>query len=148
MPLSVYVDAGQGWELQHQVYAVGPMLYRDIVVPLDLEDIGDSPLKVRLKTGHKFWELDKVAMDYTPNIEMTKIAVTPNSAIDNYGKDVAELMAQRDQNYYVQSEVGDWVNLQYESPDMQDEARTVFIRNTGYYIYKRQYIGRPDFEEL
>ncbi|MDH3698463.1 MAG: hypothetical protein OEQ81_07340, partial [Flavobacteriaceae bacterium] len=148
MPLSVYVDTGKGWQLQEQVYAVGPMLYRDIVVPLDLEDVGEDELKVRLKTGHKFWEVDKVAIDYSPTIEMTKIAVAPHKAIDHLGNDVAEKMAERDQDYYVQEEVGNRVNIQYQSPPMEQEARTVFLRNTGYYIYKRAYVGRPDFKEL
>ena len=148
MPLSVYVDTGKGWQLQQQVYAVGPMLYRDLVVPLDLEAVGDAPLKIRLKTGHKFWEIDYVGMDYTPNIEITKIELAPKYAVDNYGEEVAAKLAQPDDTYYIQSEVGDRVDIQYESPAMQDESRTVFLRNKGYYIYKRDYIGRPDFEEL
>jgi hypothetical protein len=148
MPLSVYVDTGQGWELQHQIYAVGPMMYRDLVVPLDVAGAGDHPLKVRFQTGFQFWEVDQVAVDYTPDVEMRRTSVEPVYALDNYGKDMADKMALRDGVYYVQKEVGDRVDIEYESPAMQGEARTVFLKNTGYYLYKRAFPGKPDFAEL
>ena len=31
---------------------------------------------------------------------------------------------------------------------MQDEQRTVFLKNTGYYTYIREFSGEPDFGEL
>jgi len=148
MPLSVYVDSGQGWALQHQVNAVGPMMYRDLVVPLDLAEVGDGPVKVRLKTGHQFWEIDRVAIDYTWDMELPKKALTPAEAIDNYGMDVSGKMERADKEYYIQKEIGDRVDIQFRSPPMQDESRTVFLRNKGYYIYKRSYNGEPDFDKL
>jgi len=148
LPLSVYVDTGSGWELQHKVYAVGPLKFQEIALPVDLAGVGDAPLKVRLETGFMFWELDQVAIDYSEDVPLQKIRVLPYSATDNYQRDVGALLEKPDQKYLTQSEVGDWVEIRYQSPPRQAEARTVFIRNKGFYTYKRDFEGSPDFAEL
>ncbi|MDX1314257.1 MAG: hypothetical protein R3356_02040, partial [Eudoraea sp.] len=148
LPLSVYLETGGEWKLQHTINAVGPMHFRDIVLPLDLEEVGDSPVKIKLETGFMFWEVDKVAMDYTENVSMIKKDLVPYTAIDNHGVDAADLLGARDKAYLTQQEVGDWVQIEYQSPPMQHESRTVFLKNTGYYTYKREFTGSPDFEEL
>ena len=148
MPLSVYVNTGRGWELQQQINAVGPMMYRDLVVPLDISDVGDGPLKVKLQTGFQFWEVDQVAVDYSPDVGMIRTSIAPVSAMDNYGKDASEQLARQDGDYYVQKEVGDRVDIHYESPPMQGAARTIFLKNRGYYLYKRAYTGKPDYAAL
>ncbi len=148
LPLSVYVDTGSGWELQHKVYAVGPLKFQEIALPVDLEGVGDAPLKVRLETGFMFWELDQVAIDYSEDVPLQKTRVLPYSATDNYQRDVGALLEKPDQKYLTQSEVGDWVEIRYQSPPRQAEARTVFLRNKGFYTYKRDFEGSPDFAEL
>ncbi len=148
LPLSVYVDAGNGWELQHTVYAVGPLKFQEIALPLTFAATGDAPLKVRLKTGFMFWELDKVAIDYSEDLPLNKIQVLPYSATDNYRQDARELLEKPDQRYLTQSQVGDWVEIRYQSPPRMGEARTVFLRNKGYYTYNRDFVGSPDFGEL
>ena len=148
LPLSVYIDAGNGWELQHKVYAVGPLKFQEIALPVNLSGVGNEPLKVRLETGFMFWELDKVAIDYSENLAWDKTRVLPYSATDNYEREVGALLERPDQKYLTQSEVGDWVEIRYQSPPRQGEARTVFIRNKGFYTYKRNFEGVPDFAEL
>ncbi len=148
LPLSVYVDTGSGWELQHKVYAVGPLKFQEIALPVDLEGVGDAPLKVRLETGFMFWELDQVAIDYSDDVPLKKTRVLPYSATDNYQRDVGALLEKPDQKYLTQSEVGDWVEIRYQSPPRQAEVRTVFLRNKGFYTYKRDFEGSPDFAEL
>ena len=77
LPLSVYVNTGNGWVLQHKVYAVGPLKFQELVLPIDLSGLGDDPLKIRLETGFMFWELDKVAIDYSDNLHVQKTEVFP-----------------------------------------------------------------------
>lgn len=148
LPLSVYVNKGDKWELQHTVYAVGPLKFQEIVLPIDLSALGDEPLKIRLETGFMFWELDKLGVDYSENLPIHKIEVLPGYAVDNYQRDVSRLLEQPDQKYLTQTEVGDWVEIRYQSPPEQGEDRTVFLRNRGYYTYVRDFKGDPDFAEL
>ena len=148
LPLSVYVDTRSGWGLQHTVYAVGPLKFQEIALPVTFSGVGDAPLKVRLKTGFMFWELDKVAIDYSADLPLKKTRVLPYSATDNYRQNVKTLLEKPDQHYLTQSEVGDWVEIRYQSPPREAEARTVFMRNKGFYTYKREFEGSPDLVEL
>ena len=148
LPLSVYADTGRGWVLQQQVYAVGPLKFQELVVPIALEGLGDRPARIRLQTGFMFWEIDKVAMDYSENIPLKKTEVFPYRAVDNYDRDARELLAGSDRKYLTQEQVGDWVEIQYQSPPVKGEKRTAFLRNRGYYNYIRDFSGEPDFTEL
>ena len=148
LPLSVYVNTGNGWVLQHKVYAVGPLKFQELVLPIDLSGLGDDPLKIRLETGFMFWELDKVAIDYSDNLHVQKTQVFPYSAIDNYHRNVRKHLQKPDRIYLTQTEVGDWVEIKYQSPPKQSEKRTIFLRNKGYYTYIRDFEGDPDFAAL
>jgi len=148
LPLSVYVDAGLGWELQHKVYAIGPMKFQEIALPITFSGAGDGPLKVRLETGFMFWEIDQASIDYSEDTPLTKTEAVPYSAIDNYRQNVRQLLEKPDQQYLTQGAVGDWVEIRYQSPPRQGEARTAFLRNKGYYTYIRDFVGSPDFGEL
>ena len=148
LPLSVYVDRGNGWELQHKVYAVGPLKFQEIVLPMDLSGSSNDLLKVRLETGFMFWEVDKIAMDYSEQVPFKKVEAKPSIAVDNYNRNVTDLLSNPDQAYLTQYEVGDWVEIQYQSPPRNAQARTIFLRNQGYYTYVRDFKGDPDFAEL
>jgi hypothetical protein len=148
LPLSVYVNKRGEWELQHTVNAVGPLKFQEIVLPIDLATLGDEPLKIRLQAGFMFWELDKIALDYSENLPLHKVEVMPGYAVDNYHRDVSQLLQKPDQKYLTQTEVGDWVEIRYQSPPNAGEGRTVFLRNRGYYTYVRDFKGDPDFAEL
>lgn len=148
LPLSVYIDRGNGWELQQEIPAVGPLQYQDIAVPLELSGLGDAPLKVRLQTGFMFWDIDQAVIDYSKNSPLAISEIKPSAARDNHGQDAVTELSASDQNYLTQSEVGDWVEVRYQSPSIQGESRTVFLKNKGFYTYKRNYQGTPDFGEL
>jgi hypothetical protein len=130
------------------VYALGPLKFQEIALPVNFSGLGNEPLKIRLETGFMFWEVDKVAIDYSEDLPLTKARVLPYSAIDNYQLDARELLEQADQKYLTQREVGDWVEIRYQSPPRQGEARTVFLKNKGFYTYIRDFVGAPDFGEL
>ena len=148
LPLSVYLKTSAGWELQHEINAVGPIKYRDIALRIDLENAAEGPVQIRLKTGFMFWEVDRAAFDQSNDLVLEKTIVTPDSATDHHGRNVAGLLATADRDYFTQEEVGDRAHILYKSPTKMDEERTVFLRSTGYYTYKRDYQGTPDFSEL
>ena len=117
-------------------------------MPLKLDGLGDAPLKVRLQTGFMFWEIDQASVDYSVNSPLTVTELSPHKATDHYGKNVKNLLGESDQKYLTQSEVGDWAELRYQSPPLKGERRTLFLRNKGFYTYKRNYKGAPDIAEL
>jgi hypothetical protein len=148
LPLSVYMGTEAGWELQQQIPAVGPMAYRDIVVPINIEKKPEGPVRIRLETGFMFWELDRVALDISETTPTKLQTVYPKLALDQNGRDVSDLLMFRDAQYLTQTEVGNKVTVSYKSPPRMDESRSVFLKSTGYYTYIRDYDGIPNFTEL
>lgn len=148
LPLSVYLETEEGWQLQQQIPAVGPMAYRDIAVPLKINQRVEGPVRIRLETGFMFWELDRVALDLSEELPLKLQTIYPKMALDQNARDVSDLLMYRDGEYLTQAEVGNTVTVIYKSPPMQDKNRSVFLKNTGYYTYIRDYDGIPDFTEL
>ncbi len=148
LPLTVYVSTATGWVKQAEVPAMGPLAFRDIVIPLDLDNTTAGPVQVRLQTGFKFWDLDRAAIDYSENSCVSSVVVVPDSALDDSGREVGEDLAQRDGRYVTQDRVGSVVSVEYPVPPRSDTGRSVFLENAGFYTYLRDYSGTPDVSEL
>ncbi len=149
LPLSIYIEKENGWELQEEINAVGPLAQRNLVIPLDLSGINSKTVKLKLETGFMFWEVDQLGMDYSENRPVTVSHLKPSKAIDETGKDVAHLLREADQNYFTQSKNGSKVVVTFASgAENPDKKRSVFIKNKGYYNYIRNYKGVPDIDYL
>ena len=142
IPLSVYIKANNEWQLVERINTVGPMAMRDIVVPLKLNQVIGDKLQVKLETGFMFWEVDYVGVDFTKNVELQTEYIDPSEAIDQHGKDVTKLLAEADQNYFVQPEIGDEVVVHFPIKESNNGLnQSFFLKNRGYYNYIRDYKG-------
>ncbi|WP_223034709.1 hypothetical protein [Hanstruepera marina] len=149
IPLSVYIQTNKGWELVDLINSVGPMAYRNIVVPIDLKDIETDKLKIKLETGFMFWEVDYVGIDYSKNIPLQLQYLEPVTAITQDGDNVRELLSHADRNYFVQPEIGDQVEVLFKYNALTSKSKkSFFLKNRGYYNYIREYKGQPDFNKL
>lgn len=149
IPLSVYMKTKGEWKLVEQIQTVGPLAFRDLVVPLDLGDIREEKVVVKLETGFMFWEIDRAGMDFSENIQMTEVVLEPSFAIDEKGEDVTELLRRTDHQYLIQPEVGNEVIVSFKyKPENHTGSATAFLKNRGYYTYIRDYKGLPKFAEL
>lgn len=149
IPLSVYKNTKKGWKLIERISTVGPMAMRDLVVPIDMDDVEGDSIEIKLETGFMFWEVDYVAMDFSENLDLNFEYIDASKAIDQDGKDVTVLLAKADSIYFVQPNIGDEVLVNFPAPENQDGLEhSIFLKNRGYYNYKRNYKGVPDFEKL
>lgn len=150
IPLSVYIKNGTDWELVEKINSVGPLATRDIAIPIDLSEIKGKKVEVKLVTGFMFWELDYIGIDYTPNSEVEIRTLDLESAIDQDGNDVANLLLNADGEYFIQPNMRDEVVVSFRaSADARGpQATSVFLKNKGYYNYIRDYRGIPDREKL
>ncbi len=147
IPLSVYKETNSGWELVDRINPLGSLSQRDVVIPLELSNILEDKVTLKLETGFMFWELDYAAIDYSRNTPVKVSYATPQSVIDQDNNDVTYLLTEADQNYHIQREIGNEIEVIFESPESKDPSlneRTVFLKNRGYYIYIRDYDGIPD----
>lgn len=149
IPLSIHLKTKHGWQLVDQIKTVGPMAMRDIAILIDLKDVNGDMVQIKLETGFMFWEVDYVGMDFSENIDLSINHIYPSEAIDQNGKNVTTLLLERDGIYFTQPNIGDEVVVKFPVKDYNLElAQTVFLKNRGYYNYKRDYKGVPDFEKL
>ncbi|TNJ44680.1 hypothetical protein KFZ70_01480 [Tamlana fucoidanivorans] len=149
IPLSVYLKTDKGWQLVQNINTVGPMATRDIVVSIPLDDVYKETIQIKLETGFMFWEVDYVAIDYSENERLISEYLKPNSAINQKGKDITELLKYKDANYLVQPNIGDEVTVSFQTHRHNKEAKeSLFLLSRGYYNYIRDYKGVPDFERL
>ncbi len=149
IPLSVYIKTVNGWELIDKINTVGPMAYRDIAIPLDLNKIAGDKVIIKLETGFMFWEVDYVGIDYSDNLKLDVNYISPSSAIDGNNIDVTQLLSKQDNSFFVQPNVGDEVIVSFKTNVTNSETnKTLFLKNRGYYNYIRDYDTEPNFQKL
>lgn len=149
IPLSVYVKSNDKWILVEKINPVGPMAFRDLVIPINLDKINSEKIEIKLECGFMFWEVDYAAIDFSKDIPLETQSINPFSAIDEYGKNVTHLLDKEDKNYLVQPNIGNEVIIKYHvDPPKKGEQQTVFLKNKGYYEYIRNYKGLPNFTKL
>jgi hypothetical protein len=134
IPLLVYLEKNGKWEFQDQFETPGPMAFRDDILKLDLSDIHDSEIRIKLQTGQLFWEIDRVGIDFTEDITPAVKVVKPYRATTRDSVDVLNLILADDASYYIQPKPGDEAELFFHVPDIETgNSRTIFIHGKGYY---------------
>ena len=148
--MSVYLWTSDRWEFIDRITTVGPLAFRDIVIPIELSTIAnDSRVKIKLESGFMFWEIDYLGIDFTENLPTQTSYLTPTCAYDKNQNDVTDLLRVTDEKYLTQREIGDEVIVTFMgNPNNTDLIQSVFLKNRGYYTYIREYSGKPDFDLL
>lgn len=142
IPLSISIKTNTGWKDVASLTTIGPVATREVVVPL-AELPADNELQVKLSSGFMFWEIDKVAIDYSPNETFTIKEYTPVTAWDELNKNVLPLLQKEDGIYCEQPVPGNIATLTYDYNPVEDAALTqTFILHTkGYYTHVRHFKG-------
>jgi hypothetical protein len=149
IPLSVYIETMDGWELVKTINTVGPLAYRDLVVPIDSKYIQKDKLRVKLESGFMFWEVDYVGIDFSDNVPLNVTYISPDEAIDQNNQMVTKLLSKEDNVYLTQSKIGDKVTVNFNLNNVSETGSySVFLKNRGYYNYIREYKGEPNLESL
>ena len=149
IPLSIYLKTKKGWELVERLNSVGPLAFRDIVVPIDLKETESDKVVLKLETGFMFWEVDHAGIDFSENADVKETGIEPSFAVDEKGRNVTELLKRTDAKYLTQPEVGNETVVTFRDPsETKNVHKTVFLKNRGYYTYIRNYKGIPNFVEL
>jgi len=149
IPLSIYLKTTNGWELVDRINTIGPMATRDIVVPINTQNVTDKTLLVKFETGFMFWEVDYVGIDFSENIPLSITHIKPATAFDENNKNVTSLIDKTDKKYLVQPSIGNEVVVTFRTDAINKNLhQSIFLKNRGFYNYIRQYDGVPNFETL
>lgn len=146
--LKIEQKTDEGWKEVDQLYTIGPLAPRSLIVPL--ENLNDTEqIEIRLSTGLHFWEIDYAGIDYSELTPVAPTKVALHSAIDENNIDVRDQLLSSDGNYLDQPEIGNQAFLTFRAPELpRNMNRSVFLHTKGYYEYIRDYSGRPNVKEL
>lgn len=151
LPLSVYLKKQGQWQKIEELNAVGPLAFKELLIPLNLSDLDSDEIELKLESGFMFWDLDYVAMDFTP-ASPSQLFITqldPISALDTANQDQTMLLKAADQNYLQQKTIGESITLRYPiAPTREGMNQSFFLQSRGYYELIRKFKGTPQLEEL
>ncbi|MCW3115516.1 MAG: hypothetical protein JWR18_3912 [Segetibacter sp.] len=149
IPLTIEMKTATGWREVTTLTTVGPVAYREMAIPLDLSQVEGRDVTVRLSSGFMFWELDRVALDYTPARAYTISKSHPVTATDELGKDVKKLLSTKDGQFLNQPVPGNVATLSFDTTVVRkDKAVTYILHTNGYYEHVRSFKGMADIKFL
>ncbi|HEX6334495.1 MAG TPA: hypothetical protein VFZ78_09725, partial [Flavisolibacter sp.] len=82
IPMHISLKTSAGWQSIADLKTIGPLTDRQLVVPVDLENVEGDKIEIRLTTGFLFWEVDMAAMDFSRQQPVKVRKLAPYSAID------------------------------------------------------------------
>ncbi len=146
IPLSISIGTANGWKEIAKLNTIGPLMHRQVVVPIQLDEGSSEPVRIRLSTGFLFWEVDYAAMDFSVDEPVMTTTLKPYSAIDQKGNNVLASILNDDAQYLTQPETGDFAVLKYklENPLSADKAYSYVLSASGYYEPIRNPEGKAD----
>lgn len=148
IPLSLYVERNGKWEYADYYNVAGPMAFKDDVLSIPLNGHETDPLRVKLEFGNFLWEIDYVAVDYSPEMQVTSRTIPVKMAVTGEQKDVAGLLTKDDSKYFTQPTMNDQAVVTFDLPALTDQSRTIILHSKGWYEILMDPKGKPDMEYL
>lgn len=148
-PLSVYAKQNGQWELVDYLFTVGPLAAREFVIPIDLQKYPGEEIEIKIETGFMFWQIDQIAMDFTPNTDLSIRHLRPLTAFGTGHQDWVFALEKTDGQYMAQERVGEVTELSFAVPPIPDgQVQSAFLHTRGYYELIRDFTGLPELLEL
>jgi len=132
--LKYYTKNGDDWKFQGFINGSGPLVSEARVYDLDLSNIKGDSVTIKINPPFGFWTVDYLAIQYdeftTPQIE----TIILETAINQEGIDLKELIKAKDNNYCTMPKVGDYFEATYrEAENNTDSKTTYYLKSSGYY---------------
>jgi hypothetical protein len=136
--LQVSVRTDEGWEPQGLVWEAGPEVAKRQAMRLDLSGVEGETVTVRLESIPMFWNIDRVAMDFSwtdesgPALEVLEVEAQ-SARLEADGRDVTAVLSAIDASHVV-LERGETAELEFLVPPVSDgSARSYLAVSTGWY---------------
>ena len=149
IPLEVSIKTKTRWQKITDLNAIGPLATREVVVPVDLSNVADDNIEIKLSSGFMFWEIDYAAVDFSDDVNFSVQRISPSTAIDETGKNVLPQLSKNDNNFLEQPVPGNVVTLEYNcKPPTKDVSRSYILQTRGYYTHSWDFKDKPNFTFL
>ncbi|WP_194775891.1 hypothetical protein [Pararhodonellum marinum] len=146
MLLTVEAKTDKGWKEVTKLKTIGPLMNREVAVPLEGFDLKGDKVEIRLRTGFMFWELDRINLaEVSPVSEQEIQWIKPSEAYDEHGQDVLAPILNMDGHYLEQHHIGNRAYLTYKVEDFDPlQTYAAFLLSKGYYEPIREFEGKAD----
>lgn len=147
IPLAVYLFQDGEWVFHDYFNTVGPMAFKKDVLKLDLSELDEDPLRIKIEAGSYFWEINYLGLDLeTETVPVGRI-IQLSEAVDEQSNNVLEALLKDDESYYTQPEIGNEAMLRFPCPEQQKE-RTIILHSKGHYKILQDPKGAPKIRAL
>jgi hypothetical protein len=143
--LNVEVLDGKVWKNIEQIDLVGDVNYNKIAINIPDKYLKNKSLKIRLRSGYHFWEIDHLVLAETSGEKLEK--VTYNAIVSGEkNSGLSTKLAENDSDYLIHREGDEPINISFEG--LKTQNRTLFIVSKGYYRTHLKHEGKPDLRKL
>ena len=141
--LTASVLRGATWTTAGQYWEAGPEVSKRQVMHLDLTGVEGDTIRVRLESAPSFWLIDRVAMAFGADVEVSARTIPVTTATFAAGGDArAELLAA--DSAYLTLETGESAELTFALPPVVEGAeRGYLLRSRGWYRIRTLEHGSP-----
>jgi len=145
--LHVRVETDAGWKTKGMIYGSGAYIAKDKACVLDIADVSGETLKIKLTPAATFWLLDRLAVDYTADVPLNPVELSPIKAADRFGRDVRDELRLEDGRCYVMPKEGDAAEIAFLAPPQNPAmARSIILKASGYYDVQVEASGDPQLD--
>jgi hypothetical protein len=143
--LRVSIKEKGKWKYISSFKNAGTMNMRKLIMDVDLSRAGDSIVDFKFECAYQLWEIDYIGLtdDYQEGLSLNKIAISEYT--NQLGEDVSEHLLKTDGDYYIQEQIGTYVNLSI--PHLNENA-SLFLMGSGYYHHIIDNDADPNYTVL
>jgi len=141
--LTASVLYGNAWAVAGQYWEAGPEVSKRQVLHLDLNGVVGDTVRVRLESAPSFWLIDRVAMAFGGDAEVSVRTAPLASARLSTGREVRSALLGSDTSYLT-LETGESAELTFAMPAAVPAAeRSYLLRSRGWYRIRTSEHGEP-----
>jgi len=141
--LTARVLHGSSWTVAGQYWEAGPEVSKRQVLHLDLNGVVGDTVRVRLESAPSFWLIDRVAMAFGADAEVSVRTASLASARLAGGGDIRSALLAADTSYLT-LETGESAELSFAMPAAVPGAeRSYLLRSRGWYRIRTSERGEP-----
>lgn len=150
LAMKVFIETNGEWMLSDTIDLVGPLAFRDLVVPLNLTHHTGDTVRIKLSAGFMMWDLDYVGIDYSHDDQMNINYIKPSVATTEENENALVSILNADHDYLAQEKTGDEVTITFPiAPVKSADIKYDYVLHArGYYQHVRDYKGSPEITTL
>jgi len=127
--LKVWIKTDNGWKAKGMIFGGGPFISENKAYVLDISDVSDKTLKIKISPPATFWKIDQVAIDYSQDSVVNPQEISSIKAFTQNGQDVLASLIHNDNNYLVMPNKGDGAEVLFPAPSRdKNKERSVFVK--------------------